>query len=381
MNHFLRLAVVLVVAVGALFPAVAGAAAEPKHWLTGPALEQQLKRPVSVTWSQISLRRALGSLSRSQNVAILLDRRIDPSQQLDLNLADEPLETVFQQIAEHQAMGVSHLGSVTYFGPKATTDWLRTVAGMRRDEARAMPAAVRQRLLQAHAWHWDMLATPRELLATLTEESGMKINGLSAIPHDLWPAADLPPLAWIDRLSLVAAEFGLTFEFEPAGNALRLVPIPDKVSIRRSYRTGPRSKELARRWREQLPQATVRAEGDTVTVEGRLEDHEFVARSLDNKPSKQTTVASRKQVYELSIEKLPLRSVLANLAKKLNLEIEYDQPAIDRADISLDQLVSFKVQGASLEQLLSAVLSPAGLSFRLNERHVRIMPTAAKGKQ
>jgi hypothetical protein len=326
------------------------------------------------------LRRALRSLSRSQNVAILLDRRIDPSQQLDLSLADKPLEVVFQQIAQHQAMGVSHLGSVTYFGPKATTDWLRTVAGMRRDEARAMPAALRQRLLQARAWHWDMLATPRELLAALAEESGIKINGLSAIPHDLWPAADLPPLAWIDRLSLVAAEFGLTFEFEPAGNALRLVPIPDKVSIRRSYRTGPRTQELARRWREQLPQAAVRAERDTVTVEGRLEDHELVAHALDNKPSKQTTATSGKQVYELSIEKLPLRSVLANLAKKLNLEIEYDQPAIDRADISLDQLVSFKVQGASLEQLLSAALSPAGLSFRLNERNVRIMPAAGKSK-
>jgi len=379
MNLFLRFAVACFVAGGALLPAVAGAA-EAKHWLTGSALEQQLKRPVSVTWSQISLRRALRSLARSQNVSILLDRRIDPSQQLDLSLADEPLETVFQQIAQRQSIGVSHLGPVTYFGPKTTADRLRTVASMRRDEARAMPPALRQRLLQARAWHWDTLATPRELLAALADESGVKLNGLAAIPHDLWPAADLPPLAWVDRLSLLAAEFGLTFEFEPSGNALRLVPIPDKVSIRRSYRTGGRSQELAQRWREQLPQAAVRAEGDQVTVEGRLEDLEFAARSLDNKPDKQTTVASRKQVYELSIEKLPLRSVLKYLEKNLNLEIEYDQPAIDRADISLDQLVSFKVKGASLEQLLSAALSPAGLSFRLNERHVRIVPAAGKAK-
>ena len=46
-----------------------------------------------------------------------------------------------------------------------------------RSNLRALPSAVRQRLLQTRAWHWDMLATPRELFDALSEEVGVKING------------------------------------------------------------------------------------------------------------------------------------------------------------------------------------------------------------
>ena len=39
----------------------------------------------------------------------------------------------------------------------------------------------------------------------MADENKIKIDGRQAIPHDLWPAADLPAMSLVDRLSLPTA--------------------------------------------------------------------------------------------------------------------------------------------------------------------------------
>ena len=101
--------------------AAAIAAAEPGGWVTGTTLEQQLATVVSVSWSNTPLARALQSLSASQHLAIVLDRRVDPSQPVQLTLSQEPLQTSLQRIADRLHLGEAQvkLAALAEFSPGA----------------------------------------------------------------------------------------------------------------------------------------------------------------------------------------------------------------------------------------------------------------------
>ena len=197
---------------------------------------------------------------------------------------------------------MSLVGPIAYFGPPATAERLATVAALRHDEAVEAPPARRKALLQSKAWHWKEATAPHALFDTLAKEAGVKIVGVDKLPHDLWAAADLPPLSWTDRLTLVAVQFDRTFEIDASGATVRLVPLPDKVQIERSYPGGGRASELAQRGRAQLPTAEVRAAGDKVVVTGRIEDQQLIERALRGQPAKHKTVTAGKQVYTLARE-------------------------------------------------------------------------------
>jgi hypothetical protein len=334
---------------------------------------------VSVSWSNSPLARSLKSLSVSQHVAIVLDRRIDPDQQVTLTLSQEPLEASLQRLAQHVGLGYCQLGPVAYLGPPAMARRLRTLSALRHEEARALPAAQSRAFLQLRASHWDDLAEPRQMVHELAEEAGVKIAGTEKIPHDLWPAADLPPLSWLDRLTLLAAQFDMSFHIDPGGQSIQLVDAPAKVALSRTYQAGRDPETMAKRWSQSLPDARIAVEQNKIRLDGLLEDHEFVERRLRGTPTHRTTIVAGKEVYQLSIENASLNQVVQQLGQRLNLEFKWDRAAIDAAGISLEQTVSVKVQNASLDDLIKAVLAGTGLAFRRADHVVSIYP-AEKAK-
>ena len=97
--------------------AVVPAQADHHSWETGPALQQRLAAPVSLSWTNTPAVRALRSLSTAQHIAVVLDRRMDPDQQISLALTDEPLGDALQQIARKLTAGYCQLGPIAYLGP------------------------------------------------------------------------------------------------------------------------------------------------------------------------------------------------------------------------------------------------------------------------
>lgn len=296
----------------------------PPQWLAGPALQRQLLEPIGLTLSGSPLRQALDGLGRRQRVAVLLDRRIDPGQPVELRLDDVPLEDAFRQIAARHHLGYSLLGPVAYFGPPEVATRLPALFALRRDEARRLPTAALW--LRLKPLGWRDFALPRELLAGLAEENGLRLTGLEQVPHDLWAAADLPPLALVDRLGLIAAQFDLTPAFSPAGDGLSLVRIPADM------RLPPSTPEVRR------PQAV----------------------SPGGKASKRRP----EERYTVPRAKGPLEVLLRQLADRFGLELKIDREGLSRAGISLQQPVEFSVREATLDELLEAVLRPAGCAFR-----------------
>lgn len=326
---------------------------------------------LSVRWSSNPLRRALENLSRSQQVAIFLDRRVDPDQKVTFSVQAMTTRQFLDVLSERLGQGISHIGPVVYIGPKETAAVLATVTELRHEETQSLPEAVRGRLRRAVPVKWPELTTPKELIDGLASAVGMKVDGVEQLPHDLWPQADLPPLTFAQRMSLVLAGFHLTFRYSPDGSTIRLEPMPKSPRLTRSYRlVSGRSgvSGLARRF----PNARIEMEAGKVTVIGTAEDHQAIKRLLEGSPERRTpddrpTVG--RTVYNGKIQ-ATVAAVVARLAKNHDLQVEYDPRATEK----LDQVVSHEAKNESLEDLLDAVFSQAGLSYDLTGKMLRVLP-------
>ncbi len=370
----------LIAAILGIFFLARGAAAEPPEkieWLTGEKLRAQLEQKISFNRSGVPLRQGIVSLARSQRVAILLDRRVDPDQKVDMTVADVSLDAGLLVIAERLKVGMAIVGPVVYFGPPKTAERVRTLAALRKEEVPKSPSAVRARFLQPHPSRWADLAEPRQLLTALATECQIEIQGADRIPHDLWSAADLPPASFIDRLTLLAAQFDLTFAIAADGSSVQLADMPEAPVITRSYplrgSAAQQSGQVVKKLTEALPTAKIESDSGPLTVRGRAEDHEFVETFLAGRTAKRTTVTGGQQVYQLTIS-MPVGKAIQQLGGMMKLDMRVDEAAIRAAGLSLDTEVKATLKDVTADQLLKAVLSPAGLTFERHDKVVDVRP-------
>ncbi len=361
-------------------------AADRTAWLTGPALVRQLDQPVGVVWSGAPLRDSLERLSfsvaRPRRLAVMLDRRVDPGQKLDLELNDVSLRDAIMQIAGHCDLGVSLFGPVVYLGPRHVTERMRTLVALRNEDVRQLPRRQQRIFTQLRPWRWDELTTPRALLASLETETGISIGGRARVPHDLWPAMDLPPLSLVDRLTLLGGAFDLTFRIAPNGRSVEWVPIVPPVFLERSYSYPQRGGRLPKGLVELVPQATLDIANDRLIVRGRLEDHEIVTDFLQGKlvglaGRARNHAPPGEKVFTLVVEPQPVGPLVRQIARQLGLELTFNQAALEAAGVSLETVVSFDVQSVSLDQLLQAALEPAGMTFSRRGKAVEVRPAPA----
>ncbi len=342
-------------------------------WLTGAKLQQQLTLPSSVSWTGAPLRKSLYALGEAQKVAVLLDRRIDPDQKLDLSIENDSLEIAFKKIAARGKLGYSQLGPVAYFGPPATAAKLRTLSALRKEEINKLPAAAHGPLARQAAFRWDDLATPRDLLAQLTTESGIEVKNLDLLPHDLWAGARLPALGWTDRATLVAVQFDLTFSFDSSGKTLTLAAIPENVTLERSYTLGGNA-ENVKKFSAAFPNSQLRVAGGKLHIRGPAEDHDLIEQALAGKTARKTSVTPGKQVYTLQVNQAPVGKLLQQLGKQLEFDVQLDEAAIRAAGHTLETPVSLDVKNVSADELLKAACEPASLAFTLDGKTLKVGP-------
>jgi hypothetical protein len=346
---------------------------EPVKWKTGPALRQQLAVAMSVTWVERELRDALAGVSEQLDIAVFLDRRIDPGQPINLSLR-KPAEEVLRQLAAAGHAEWRAVGPVIYVGPAQTAAKLPTLAALRRQEAERLGGEARSRLLKAQAWQWQRLAEPRRLLDELARQAGVTVSGAEQVPHDLWPAVSLPPLAWTDRLSLLVAGFDLTFEIADQGKTVRLVPIPASVVLEKSYRPRGAAGAVAAQLRLALSDAEVRVEQGQIVVAGLQEDHEKVELLLAGQSARTTKTIKKgpeEKRYSMTAGKNdPAGAVVRTIATQLGKELKYDAAVLEK----LKQNVPLSVKEVTLDELLTTVLKPLSLTYKLTDEALEIVP-------
>ena len=349
-------------------------------WLTGPALRKKLDQPVGIGWSQTPLRDGLQGLARTHQVAIILDRRIDPGQPLDLNLRDVPLRQALEVVVQNRNLGYCLLDSVIYFGPPAVSQKLRTLAAMKKEEMSPLPAARRLELGRTKPCKWSDLAMPRDLVSQVGKEAKLQIQGLEQIPHDLWTGADLPPLSVIDRLLLICSQFDLCFTWEDAGKAVRLAPWPKEISVERSYPGGKEPAKFAEQLAAVLTDSTIQVVNDKVMVRGLLEQHEMIdaARTASKPAVAAEADISKTKIEQFKVQNKSLKVLLDTFRQQLRLDIRVDADQLKRSGKSLDMLLSLDLKNVTVDELLQQTLSPAGLTFQRKDRVVEVR--VAEGK-
>ncbi len=364
MSAWLRSAAIIAIAL--LSSALAAADLQ-----TGAAFRRTLEQNVeAVSWSGKPLRRALDRVVETQHVAVMLDRRIDPNQDVEFAASGIPLESLLHGLANKYGAGVAQVGSVIYVGPRETTDVLATVVEMRRDEIGKLPAAARGRLLKATPWQWERLTTPRQLLDELERQYRVSIAGKEKMPHDLWPAVQLPELGFVEKLSLVLAGFQVTFAVSPDGSTVRLVPLPADASIVRRYPAGASAARLAGQLAEQFPQAKITAAGAELVVDGRWEVHDAVDRLLSGQSVRRPPPADTgKKNYTLTVENKPVGGVLRALGGQLGKKVSFDDVKVPRR---LTKEVSVSVKQVTLDELFAAVLQSTGLKYEITPEGIRV---------
>ena len=374
MKHGFVILSVLAFAMAAADPLEAAA---PEAALTPAQFQKRLEKPVGIAWKGRVLRDAIDRLAETYRFQAILDRRVDPGQSIDLSVNNESLAVALAKLADSAGLEHSVIGTVVYFGPPETAAVLRTLIELRTNEIRELPTASRTRLLGTRTSGWQRLCPPKKLLADLEREYGITISNLDYLPHDLWPAAELPPLSLAERLSLIAAGFHLTFRVDDDGKTIALTRIPEEVSIERRYRGYGRSAILARRWTELVPNASVQPQGGFVVVRGRAEDHAVLAadkRRGSTSTQKPKTPKNSRHVFTLTVKEAPLAAVLKTFAKQLKISFEFDNAAINAAGIDMRQLVVVDVKNASLDELLDATLKGTGLTYERDETEIVILP-------
>lgn len=325
----------------------------PTDWQVGSSYWQQLDQPLGAEWSGSSLRAALAGLSRTQRICIWLDRQTNPDQELSFRADREPLRQALTRMAEGVGCGAGFMDSVAYIGPRDIAAQVATIAALRTEEVKQLAPAARQRWLERRAWHWEELAVPRDLLREIAEEGHFTVLNPDEVPHDLWPAVQLPPLTVAERLTLLLAGFRRTFAFDRNGSAIRLVPWPESATIARTY-TASAEQLRGNTWSKQFPEMRIRRSGSSLEASGRYEEHVRLERWLRGEKAP----AAGETRYSLKIENQPVGGVVQALARRLNYELEVDaQLPQDR----LHKLISFRVENATPDELINRALQDTGI--------------------
>jgi hypothetical protein len=365
-------------------------------YLTGSQFEDALNQSVSLSWQDRPLRSGLRQLSESREVAVLLDRRIDPEQTLTLGLTRLSLLDILKTIATECGSGVSVVGNTVYIGPAKTAARLRTLVELRSRELVGENAVAGTKrsfeLLRRDRLAWQDLDRPADIVESVCREAGLQIEASPApvskataespklVPHDLWAEASIPHATVTEKLILILAQFDLSFEWEAAATRVRLVPLPDSPTLQRVWASLTRTKRA--RVSEILPQLRGlphELRGSQLAVTGTVEQLEEVDRLVYPERYAKRTVPRPTGTGKLNLTfeiRAQLGSLLKALPEKSDIRFEYDAAALTSAGVRLDRGVEMKMKNASLEELCEALFKDSGIAWKINGRKVTLTPAS-----
>ena len=358
------------------------AATPPERSLTGGAFDRSIARPVMITRENVPLRPILRQLAEQREVAIYLDRRLDPSHPVRALVSSSSLTEALEDIVDPLHAGVSVIADTLYIAPSSTARSIRTLAVIREEELRRESgvAPLRQRdLLRRRATAWPDLAEPREILEAVADRYGLTITGINRIPHDLWASGRVAAGNAPETLLLVLMPFDLAFEWEPGAAGVTIVPIPESIQICREHRPrGLSPRQAVERIAESRPALQARVANGMVEVCGTVEDHEELEYLIGGKPRPRSQAPELQPIQErrftLRIVRQPA-SVLFRTLRAQEIDVEVDDEALQAAGIDLDQKISLELKQVTADEFFTAIGKELGLAFRYTSGGVAFFPT------
>lgn len=354
----------------------------PTNWLTGTSFRRELERPFSGSWSSIEFRRLLKVVEADRQISIVLDRRMDPSAEVPIDVNNVSLITGLTGIARQVGGDTTIPENIVFLGPRVATKRLRTLIELREQELQSREFSVskprRSELMRRQSFESEDLESPREILEKFAKLVQLNISNGQAIPHDLWGAMVLPDVTITEAISVVLIQFDLTFRWIDKGAAIELIPIPDVVAIERKHHPKQKPVDAIVQIRERFPQLEAEVWKTEISVKGLLEEHEAVAAFLRGESSQspikiEAPTALKKQVFGLEAERVPLSALMRKLEESA-VNFEYDPDELKAAGVDLEQKVRINVKKASAEEFFKLLFDPVGLEFQIDHLTVKLKP-------
>ncbi len=306
-----------------------------------------LDAAVHAIWTRVPLREWTTRVAMLAGKPVILDRRIDPDLPVTRTAAGESLRDLLHEIAGDADAAVDELAGTIRIVP-ATAAGKATRSDVDRQHRLAqLPPPLRIKLADKEPWRYAAGALPRDLVAAAIAEAGLEVAGLDTIPHDHFPAANIPPLSLAERLDLVLFHFDrrILWTAEHDRAIGRIVPMDaDLMPVAATPHSPARPNDSSS---PRLPSRTVKVRD------------EFTLRLA-----------------------APLDQALEAIASQLDLEIEIDGPSLAAKGINPGEIVRVEVEKASRDELFDSILRPLGLQWKIGGKRLRVFaaetPSAAE---
>lgn len=306
-----------------LLPSGLVAAAQETDLRTGRALVEGLQSRRALTVQAIPLRQLLADLQVQTGICIVLDRRIDPSQRLTMNVELSSTLELLQAVAEQiPDAGFSVNRSFVYIAPSVAARRLRTLCEQNRtavlEVRRQLDPEVYGRLSARMDVLWEELARPRDVIQRAAESQGLQVTNPEVVPADLWHAGRLAAMSFSEAATLLLNQFDLTFRLDAADAALQIVAVPESVVIEQRHSVPRRRRgQVELQLKEQFSDIVMRWERASVYVQATWEQHQQIAALVSGSGSSDDGTPTESLKTRLFTLTLPDGITWRNLIRQL----------------------------------------------------------------
>ena len=314
----------------------------------------------------------LQSISRSQKLRIILDRRIDPATVIKCQAQNESVRTLLQKLTSMANVAFCEIRGNIYVGPKATCHWLASLCELQQQslKERLSSNATQldaKRLLTASDFQWEYLSDPTDLIESLVTSCGLSVSNPNLLKHDRWNENGLSNLPISQKLTILLAGFGLTFEWNIANKSIELRPFPSSVVLKTTIQKSL-SKSNLDKIKSALPDLKITSSDGTLIAEGRYEDIDRLKRLLAGERVSTSTTSTSENRFTLSVPKAPTKDLLEAVAnsRKLTLTASPEATELWTKQIGVD------VKEVTLEELLDVITKACGLKWTINDDELEI---------
>jgi hypothetical protein len=292
--------------------------------ISGKRLQQTLAEKISWSTRNVPIGTQLADLQAQSGITILRDRRINPRTPVSADTGFVSRLDVLRQLAaklpDSTVVPAEHY---VLLGPAPSVRLLPVLHELSEaQQARwkrlaPSPGGHPTRLLTVS---WKQLATPRDILTAAATESGIRIDNPQAIPHDVWNAAELPRMTFLELACLVLIQFDLYPVADPDSPRITITPISaaPPCELRHAIASRDKSAVMAE-WNRRHPDLQVRWATSSATFTADLATHaEFRSLIADNTAESDSTALNTKpltdslrtRLFQLKAERATLAAVV-----------------------------------------------------------------------
>lgn len=337
------------------------------NWKIGSQLDRFTLATISASWTEAELRNRLISFANTQKAAIFVDRRIDPSQPINLTLNHVSPEQFLWAVAAKQGIGVCRIGDFYYFGPPETAASLPTVWKKMRSESSKQKRSYEIDWTQRQALKTTQVVNIKQLIEELAAANQFQISNPEKIPHDIWAEFELPKMSLDGRLAILLVGFDQFFSRSSDGKTIEIV---DFEPVKRAlYETAKidTPRDVAKELKPKFPNLKITATKTRLSVSGPPLEVANLRATLIGRQSVQKV-----DLQDIAYEKVTARAsrlaFLQKVAKQVGRQLIFDSELKPR----LDEQINLELKKVSVFELLEATLEGSRLQYEISDTEIRI---------